>query len=326
VARTGVLLLGFGGPDSLESVEPFMCNLMGRVPSPELVARICGNYERIGGKSPLVDIAEDIAEGLAGALAARGHDVDVRVGMRYWHPYIGDSMGELVEAGCERVVTVSLSPFESKVASGQYRVAIEEALEALGTELEVVEAPLLSDLPAFTDFMAESTTVALSGLADESSALVAFTAHSLPENDLEADDPYVAGLRAIADGVARRLGWGHGAEGAGEPLLPGFSAYGEIEGPQPWLLVYQSKGARPGAWLEPGLEELIGAAAEQPAVRSLVVTPIGFMTDHMETLFDLDTVAAARAAQAGLAFVRAPVPNDDELVVGALAEAVSELL
>jgi ferrochelatase len=326
VARTGVLLLGFGGPDSIESVEPFMCNLMGRVPSPELVQRICGNYERIGGKSPLVDIATGIAEELARALSARGHDVEVRVGMRYWHPYIGDSLRELVNAGCERVVTVSLSPFESKVASGQYRIAIDEALEALGTALEVVEAPLVSTLPAFTDFMAESTTVALSGLADEEGALVAFTAHSLPESDLEADDPYVGGLRAIADGVAERLGWGAGIEGAGEPLLPGFSAYGNVEGAQPWLLVYQSKGARPGAWLEPGLEELIAVAGEKADVKALVVTPIGFMTDHMETLFDLDTVAAARAAQAGLAFVRAPVPNDDELVVGALAEAVAGLL
>jgi protoporphyrin/coproporphyrin ferrochelatase len=90
-------------------------------------------------------------------------------------------------------------------------------------------------------------------------------------------------------------------------------------------MVYQSKGARPGAWLEPSLEDLIGAASGT-GVKSLVVCPIGFMTDHMETLFDLDTVAAVHAAEAGLAFVRAPVPNDDELVVSALAEAVAKLV
>jgi protoporphyrin/coproporphyrin ferrochelatase len=324
MARTGVLLLGFGGPDSIESVEPFMCNLMGRVPSPELVQRICGNYDRIGGKSPLVDIATDIAEGLRAHLAEYGRDVPVRVGMRYWHPYITDSMRELAGAGCERIVTVSLSPFESEVASGAYRVAIEEALESL-PGVDVVEAPLASELPAFADFMAESTLVALSGLADDDGALVAFTAHSLPEADLVENDPYVGGLEAIAQGVASRLGWSVGAEGAGQPLLAGFSAFGSVEGPQPWLMVYQSKGARPGAWLEPSLEDLIGVAAAA-GVKSLVVTPIGFMTDHMETLFDLDIVAATKAAQAGLAFVRAPVPNDDELVVAALAEAVAKLV
>jgi protoporphyrin/coproporphyrin ferrochelatase len=322
--RTGVLLLGFGGPDSIEAVEPFMCNLMGRQPSSELVQRICGNYEAIGGKSPLVDIANDIAERLSARLSQLGHDVPTRVGMRYWDPYIADSLRELAEQGCARVVTVSLSPFESKVASGQYRLAIAEALDGIGA-LEVVEAPLVSELPAFADFLSESTTIALSGLASEHNALVAFTAHSLPMTDLEADDPYVAGLRRTASAIAERLGWGRGAEEAGEPLLPGFSAFGVVGPPQPWMLTYQSKGARPGAWLEPTLQDLI-EAAKGTSVASLVVCPIGFVTDHMETLFDLDTIAAAQASDAGLAFVRAPVPNDDGLLVNALADAVAALV
>jgi ferrochelatase len=323
VAPTGILLLGFGGPDSIESVGPFMCNLMGREPSPELLERICGNYSAIGGKSPLVDIANDIAEDLGAGLAQRGHDVEVRVGMRYWHPYIADSLRELAEAGCERVVTVSLSPFESEVASGAYRLAIDEALDSL-PGVETVEAPLISMLPAFVDFLAESTKAALSGTAGED-VLVAFTAHSLPESDLVADDPYVAGLKSIAGAIAEKLGWTQGADGAGEPLLAEFSAFGSVEGPQPWLLVYQSKGARPGVWLGPTLDDLIGAAGGA-GIGSLVVCPIGFMTDHMETLFDLDTVAAAQAEKAGLAFVRASVPNDDGLVVAALADAVSALI
>lgn len=324
MAPTGILLLGFGGPDSIESVGPFMCNLMGREPSPELLERICGNYSAIGGKSPLVDIANDIAQGLGAGLAQRGHDVEVRVGMRYWHPYIADSLRELAEAGCTRVVTVSLSPFESEVASGAYRLAIDEALDSL-PGVETVEAPLISGLPAFADFLAQSTAAALSGLATDDNVLVALTAHSLPESDLVADDPYVAGLRSVASAIAERLGWAQGADGAGDPLLAGFSAFGSVEGSQPWLLVYQSKGARPGAWLGPTLEDLIGAAGGV-GIGSLVVCPIGFMTDHMETLFDLDTVASAQAEKAGLAFVRATVPNDDELVVAALADAVSALI
>jgi ferrochelatase len=310
----------------MESVQPFMCNLMGRVPSDELVARICKNYERIGGKSPLADIANEIAEDLRVQLAERGHDVPVRVGMRYWHPYIGDSLSELVEAGCSRVVTVSLSPFESKVASGAYRAAIEACVSEKGDlDLDVVEAPLVSALPEFTEFLAESTRSALYSLEDPAGALVVFSAHSLPESDLVADDPYVGGLERVAGDIATRLGWGAGAPGAGEPLLPGFSAFGNVGGPQPWVMVYQSKGARPGAWLEPGLDTLIDVARGS-AVRALVVLPIGFMTDHMETLFDLDTVAAAAAKEAGLSFVRADVPNDDHKLVSALADGVASLL
>lgn len=324
--RTGIVLLGFGGPDSIESVQPFMCNLMGRVPSPELVERICGNYEAIGGKSPLVGIAVDIAQELHARLGDLGHDVPARVGMRYWHPYIADSLDELSKLGCARIVTVSLSPFESKVASGAYREAIEEALRADGLgHLDVIEAPLVSQLPQFADFLAESTQVALGTLPDADNCLVAFTAHSLPASDLVDDDPYIAGVRATALAIAGRLGWAKGEEGAGVGLLDGFSAFGAVGGVQPWLMVYQSKGVRPGAWLGPGLDELIEASG-QAGVRSLVVCPIGFMTDHMETLFDLDTVAAVQAAEAGIAFVRAPVPNADKLVVDALAEAVAELL
>jgi protoporphyrin/coproporphyrin ferrochelatase len=322
--RTGVLLLGFGGPDSIEAVEPFMCALMGRQPSPELVQRICGNYNAIGGKSPLADIANDIAGALSARLGELGHDVPVRVGMRYWHPYIADSLRDLAEQGCTRVVTVSLSPFESKVASGQYRIAIDEALE--GTDgIEIVEAPLVSGLPAFTDFLAESTRAALAGLTSPDGALVAFTAHSLPVADLDTDDPYVSGLQSVAAGIAERLGWASGALGGGDPLLGGLEAFGTAAGSQPWFLVYQSKGARPGAWLEPNLDELIDAAAHG-GVSSLVVCPIGFVTDHMETLFDLDTVAAARAADAGVAFARASVPNDDPRLIFALAEMVSALI
>lgn len=324
MAPTGVVLLGFGGPDSLDAVEPFMAALTGRTPSPELVERVRGNYRAIGGKSPLTDIANGIAEDLAEALGKRGGDVVVRVGMRYWNPYIADALRELSEAGCERVVAVSLSPFESEVASGAYRRAIGEALVAL-PGMEVAEAPLVSTLPAFGDFLAESTRGAMSGVPDVDTALAVFTAHSLPEADLTADDPYVEGLRRIATLVGRRLGWAEGAENAGGQRLDGLTAFGTVRGPQPWLLAYQSKGARPGSWLGPTLDDLIGVAPGG-GFSSLVVCPIGFMTDHMETLFDLDIVAAGQASEAGLGFVRAAVPNDDSAVVDGLAEAVAAII
>lgn len=313
--------MGFGGPDSIEAVGPFMCNLMGREPSEELVERVCRRYLAIGGRSPLTDIAIAIAGRLAESLAEQGDPMPVAVGMRYWDPFIEDAIASLVEQGCERIVLVSLSPFESKVASGAYRQAVEQAAERFGS-IEFVEAPLISEIPEFIDFLAGSTSVTLSDIEPADNVILAFTAHSLPESDLTDDDPYVAGLRGTADKLAATLGLVNGREEAGEGVFKEFRAYGADVEPRAWFLVYQSKGNKPGAWLGPDLDELIDAAAET-AVSAIVVVPIGFATDHMETLYDLDVLAADRALSADLEFARAPVPNDHDLLIAGLSRAVA---
>ena len=324
MSRTGVLLLGFGGPESIDDVRPFMCNLMDREPSDELVERVCGRYLAIGGASPLPGIAASIAGGLEERLAASGHAAMVRVGMRYWQPFIGDALGDLVAQGCDRVVTVSLSPFESKAASGAYREAIDSFVAAF-SGLEIVEAPLISARAEYVDFFASSTTAAITGLEPGDGAVVVFTAHSLPLADLVDNDPYEAGLRRTAQAVAEKLGMAQGRSGVGDTMLPGFSAFGAVEPPRAWFLAFQSKGARPGAWLDPDLESLIDAASGTE-VKSLVVVPIGFMTDHMETLYDLDIVAADHALAADLEFVRAAVPNDDGGLLDAMADMIAPLI
>ncbi len=324
MTTTGVLLLGFGGPDSIDAVRPFMCNLMDREPSDELVSKVCMRYLAIGGASPLPVIAAEMAEGLEERLADRGHPVPVRVGMRYWHPFIDVSFNELLELGCDRVVTVSLSPFESKAASGAYREALEE-VRALHPGIEIVEAPLVSDLDAFVDFMAGGTAVAIEDIEPRDGAIVVFTAHSLPEADLEDDDPYVEGLQRTAQAIAAKLGMGNGRPDAGGAMFSDFRAFGSDEPPLGWYLVYQSKGQRPGAWLEPNLDALIDAAAASE-VKALVVVPIGFLTDHMETLYDLDIVAADHALTSDLEWMRAPVINEAPQVLDAIADSLSELL
>jgi ferrochelatase len=322
--KTGVLLTGFGGPDSIEAVGPFMCNLMGREPSDELVERVCGRYLAIGGSSPLNEIAAAIAVELESQLNEVGAPMPVVVGMRYWDPYIADALAALKSMGCERVITVSLSPFESKVAHGAYREAISEAAEQLGG-VEIVEAPLVSTLDEFAAFFASSLAATLTELTPNEGAFVAFTAHSLPESDLVDDDPYVSGLQSTANSVAERLGLDPGAPGAGGEIAEGFSAFGTMAPPRPWALVYQSKGNRPGAWLGPDLDELIDALAEK-GVPALVVCPIGFMTDHMETMYDLDIVSADRALLKEVEFARAPVPNQDEGLAAAIARMLVGLV
>jgi ferrochelatase len=324
MARTGVLVTGFGGPDSLDAVAPFMCNLMGREPSDELVERVCRRYLAIGGSSPLPEIAGSFAVKLATALAAEGTPCPVEVGMRYWDPFIEHALHRLREQGCERVVTVSLSPFESRVASEAYREAIHAAMTESGA-LEVIEAPLISELPEFVEFAASATAATITDLTPNEGAIIAFTAHSLPLSDLVDDDPYIAGLEHAAQRVVERLGLEPGHEGAGEPMFEQFRAFGCASRPRAWYLVYQSKGERPGGWLGPDLDELVDACAES-GVPALVVSPIGFVTDHMETLYDLDIVAADRALVSGIEFMRAPVPNDHEIVVDGVARAVAALI
>ncbi|MHB9003419.1 MAG: ferrochelatase, partial [Coriobacteriia bacterium] len=266
----------------------------------------------------------DMAELLQKSLQDLGHDIPVAVGMRYWNPFIGDAFAHLVSLGCDRIVTVSLSPFESKVAHGAYREALAEASDAAGG-IEIVEAPLVSELEDYVEFFAMATASALDDLQPSDGALVAFTAHSLPESDLVEDDPYVAGLRRVATAIAQRMGMEPGGPAAGT-MLGGLDAFGSMLAPRTWFLVYQSQGQRPGGWLGPTVEDLIDAAGATTDYTSIVAVPIGFMTDHMETLYDLDIMAADRALQADLGFVRAAVPNDNERLMNAVAESVSKLI
>lgn len=319
--RTGILIVGFGGPTSLEAVGPFMENLMGRAPSEELLAQVRTRYLAIGGASPLPEIASSIADKLAEKL---GGKVPVAVGMRYWHPFIEDSMRGLVEAGCDRLVVVSLSPFESKVAQQAYRDEIARVAAVLG-DIEIVEAPLISEMPVFVDYMAGGLATAISDIEPSEGAIVAFTAHSLPEDEFASDDTYVQSLRRVASAVAAETGMSDGEDGAGAPMFEKFKAFGSSSRPRAWYLVYQSKGRKPGKWLGPELDELIDAAAEA-GVKGIVVCPIGFATDHMETRYDLDIVAADRALGLDIEFVRSPVLNDDHRLIDAIAEAISGLV
>jgi ferrochelatase len=322
-ARTGVLLTGFGGPDCLDSVGPFMTKLMHREPTPEMLTRARAKYEAIGGCSPLAPIAQEIAEALEARLAEEGTEVPVRVGMRYWDPYIEDAMRELVDDGCDRVVMTSLSPFESKVACGAYR----EAAGNVADEIEisgVCETPSLHAAPEFRAFLGEACARAIAEVQG-TRPLVVMTAHSLPESDLVDDDPYVGGLRDVAAQVARSAGLGDGSDFADVDSLPGIESFGDLDGDTPWVLAYQSKGMRPGAWLEPDIADVFASAAGAGR-DSAVVCPIGFATDHMETLYDLDIVAKKDAEESGLSFVRADVPNASPELIDAFAELVRPML
>jgi ferrochelatase len=314
MTRIGVLLTAFGGPTCAEEVGPFMCSIMGRLPSPEAVSEACERYEAIGGGSPLPAMARRIADSLERALSS-DEEVPVAVGMLHSHPDIAAAMAALAGSGVTRVVSLSLSPFEAQSTTGSYRRAVDAAaLEHPG--LTVIGAPAYSTSDAFVSALSEQARVALSSTGgDGAGMLVAFTAHSLPVADVEADASYVDQLRRTAEAVAVSVGLGiaDGFDG-----VAGVDAFGGHSGDAPWLLAFQSKGRRGGDWIGPDLDEIVDAAAAA-GFRALVVLPIGFAVDHMETLYDLDVSSAERARDAGLLFARALAPNDAASMIDALA-------
>jgi ferrochelatase len=339
VARTGVLLTAFGGPADLEAVPAFLRSIMGIEPSEAVVQGAIRKYVAIGGSSPLPAIAERVAAQLERALnglprveesgmgphggvrASCDVDVPVAVGMLHASPSIGDAVAALVERGVTDLAWVSLSPFDAAVTVGAYESAVVAAAAA-HPGVRGLKTPAYRGDAAYVRFFTDGLNAALRAAAvDDDRTLVVFSAHSLPQPDVDADPAYVDQLRETVAAVARGAGLG---DAAGFDAITGMEAFGGA-GATPWLLAFQSKGARGGEWLGPDLADVIDAAAVA-GFSTAIVCPVGFALDHMETLYDIDTVAAGRAQAAGLRFTRTAVPNDDPLMIEALAASVRAVL
>lgn len=319
--ETAVLLLGYGGPDCLESVEPFITRLMGRTPEPAIVEQVKRRYLAIGGCSPTLPITQNIASGIEQRLIERGHNVPVAFGMRYAPPFIDEVLRGMHEFGIRRVVTVSLSPYASAIATGAAKRMIDETLAGI-PDMQVVSTDLLHTLPTFGALLVGGVATALHDLTEVERKLAVFTAHSLPVSDVEKDDSYVTQLRGMLDRIIESLGMpsGEDLDGSAE-ALPGIEAYGNLRDPQPWVFAYQSKGRKPGEWLGPDLQDVL-EAADTGGFTGIALCPIGFAIDNMETVYDLDVEAADWLVGRDLQYSRADLPNDDPLMLDAITEMI----
>lgn len=305
-APAGVLLLGFGGPDSLDAVAPFLERLLGRTPPPGLVAAVTERYRLVGGRSPLPAIAAAQARALQARLNAAAPDEGpyrVYVGMRCWHPFIAEAAARMSADGVARAVAVSLSPHRSRTTTDAYARDLEAALAALAAARPPVPVPRVTFAPdwylhpLYLDALAERLEAGLAAFPAEARGRVEvlFTAHSLPLEHVRGGDPYVEQLRATAGALAARAGLSR------------------------WRLAFQSRGAGGGAWLGPQVEEVLDEIAAAGG-REVLVDPIGFVTDHMETLYDIDVLHRRHAAGLGLRFERCACPNDAPALIAALAD------
>ena len=286
--------MAYGTPASIDDVEAYYTHIRrGRPPTPEQVAELVARYESLGGTSPLRRITEAQAARIDTALA---DGWTVALGYKHAAPFIEDAVAALADDGVDAVVGVVLAPHYSQASVGEYLGRLRKAAADHGLDATAVES--WHDLPAYVEFLADAIRERLSSLPDRTKVL--FTAHSLPERVL-AGDPYEDELAASAAAVAARAG------------LDRWSG---------WGLAWQSAGRTPEPWRGPDIGDVLDDLAATGRADGALVCPQGFVADHLEVLYDLDQVAAERAATVGLAFARTPSLNDDEVVLAALAERV----
>jgi protoporphyrin/coproporphyrin ferrochelatase len=297
---TGVLLMAHGSPDNLADMAAYLQHVRGGRPTPQaLVDEIRRRYGLIGGRSPLLDLTRAQGKALEKRLNSEDGRFRVYVGMRHWHPFIRDTVQQLVDDGVRRVIAVSMAPQYSRLSVGAYQRALETARIELGVSLDVSRVASWHDHPLLLQAFAERVQEALAPLPEETRTRVRliFTAHSLPERILAEADPYPHEVRRTAAGVARRLGL------------------------EAWDVAYQSQGATAEPWLGPSLDDVFAKCAAQ-GQRRLLLVPIGFVCDHVEILYDIDMLAQSVAQKKGLCLMRTASLNTSATFIEALASVV----
>jgi ferrochelatase len=301
MATDAVLLIAFGGPERPEDIRPFLeIVTRGRRIPPERLEEVARHYGRMpGGRSPLGELTRAQARALEETLAEGGHALPTFVGMRNWHPFLHETLAEMRDKGVTRAVGVILSPFRTEASWERYVQDVAAARQKTPGAPEIVFTQSWFDHPGFVEAVADRVRAALEEVphGERAGAPIVFTAHSVPGAMADAS-PYVADFTAAARAVAALLG------------RPRFT------------LAYQSRSGSPREpWLEPDVGEVLKHLGAE-GHRHAVVSPIGFVCDHVEVLYDLDVQVRAIAAGAGVTLHRARAVNDHPAFIAMLADLV----
>jgi ferrochelatase len=320
-----ILLFNLGGPDDLASVEPFLVNLFsdreiihlpgGATLQPlmaRLIARMRGpsvrrNYALIGGGSPQLRITRAQAAALEERLnnAATGRRYRVFLAMRYSRPSSADALAEIVGAGIRRVITLTLFPHFSRATTGSSRNEFDRTLaspewRSVADTLEISHIEHYADEPRYIDAMADTVRTAWDAIPRDRRArtVVLFSAHGLPQKFIDDGDPYVDHINATRFGILQRLDLANRE-----------------------MLAYQSRTG-PVRWLGPGTEETLIELGRE-GVKDVLIVPLSFVSDHIETLYEVDLLFAEVARAAGITgYYRPPALNSHPLFIDALAGLV----
>jgi ferrochelatase len=305
-AYDALVLVSFGGPEGRDDVLPFLERVTrGRDVPRERLLEVAEHYYRFGGVSPINGQNRALVAAIRAELEAHGPPLSVYWGNRNWHPMLDETVRQMARDGVRRALAFVTSAYASYSACRQYREDIARAIAAAGDGAPAIDKlRLFHDHPAFVEAMVDRTEAALASLpaAARAGAHLAFTAHSIPLA-MARTSAYETQLRETAELVATRL-----------------------LGRHPWTLAYQSRsGPASVPWLGPDIGDHLDDLARRQ-VGAVAVVPIGFVSDHLEVRYDLDTEAAARAAALGLAFARAGTAGTHPRFVSMIRELCLERL
>ena len=298
----GVLIMAYGGPNGLDEIPGYLADIRnGRVTTPAILEEITHNYRLIGGKSPLLEISTRQVEAVRAKL-----DPDkfkVYMGMRHWAPWIEDVVGQMIDDGITQAIALVLAPHYSKLSVAKYHAKVADGLEMYRGQIDFEFIDSYHDAPLLIEALANRVDEGLSRwpAAERDDVHVIFSAHSLPVRIIKMGDPYDEQLRETARLVAAKAG------------LPDAR----------WSWSYQSAGGSPEPWLGPQLEAYIPELAAQ-GVKNMISIPVGFVSDHVEILFDIDIQAQEAAKACGVRLERPSALNDDPLYIQTLVDLIEQ--
>jgi ferrochelatase len=305
LSHDAVMLLSFGGPTSPEQIRPFLARVLAGHPAPPArIEEVVRHYEAVGGRSPLKDITLRQARALEDLFKQRGLPLPVYVGLRHSSPFIREALEKMMAGGVKRALGFILSSHETEASWKRYQDNVAEARSEIGDRAPDIEFCLgWHAHPLFVQAWAEQIGAELAKLpeAKRSDAPLLFTAHSVP-TVMAARSPYCEQLKESCSLVARQLSHSR------------------------WSLAYQSRSGNPKeSWLEPDIGAAVKNLAAEGAAE-IVVAPIGFVSDHVELLYDLDIEARGIAESLGLRFLRAKSLNDSPTFISMMDEVIQTQL
>lgn len=300
---TGVLVLAYGTPETLDDVEPYYTHIRhGRKPSPELLQDLVDRYTKVGGQTPLYELTKGVADQLRERFAAEyPGQYRVYLGMKHWHPYINEVVPQIVADGLDDVIGVVLAPHYSRYSLEGYRTYTEQALAQQTRPFRFHFIESWHEHPLFREMIARRIKAALQTFPEavRDDVRVVFSAHSLPEKIVAQGDPYTGQLRESAAGIAE---------------LAGLPQHG---------FCFQSAAPTPEPWLGPDILDYLEQLHAE-GVRNVLSVPFGFVAEHLEVLWDIDTEAQDKAAELGMTLRRIRMPNADPEFVDVIEAVVLE--
>jgi protoporphyrin/coproporphyrin ferrochelatase len=296
-----VILMAYGSPNSLEEVADYLAQVRGRGSSPNEIEHLKNRYQRVGGRTPLLQITKAQSEALEKKLVGEGVPVRVSYGMKHWHPFVEDVVEKIDLDNPPALIGVALAPHYSKLSIGGYEESVRRGLARKSSNTRFIMVKSWHLQPSLIKALSSRVSNKLREMGDSGETPLVFTAHSLPIRAVSEDDPYKVQLLQTSKLVA------------------------EEAGATKWHFAFQSASGPPGTWLGPSLKEKISELSRN-GIKQILVCPVGFVSDHLEILYDLDVEAKEFADSQGILLDRTQSLNDDPGLIEALAATVRPVL